>query len=234
MPQGDPDKTRQQQQAGGDEQQGARAVNKQRRRDRILVSAATIIVQEGFEALTLAKVAEMADVTVPTIHNLFGRKQDIYNTLTDLVMRWTFDTIDVTTGGSMLDDMEAGLERYIVQLREEELFFKAGYLIGERIGYYSKDGNPCRSASDVSIQAYTRMIADSELKGDLNPRLLAKFVRDNFRSLRCDWMNGLLTTDELRTRLLWSTYVSLMADATPKFRKELQARLTALDEDENA
>lgn len=47
------------------------------RRERILATAREIIAEQGFEALTLRQLAQTAGVTVPTIYNLIGSKDQV-------------------------------------------------------------------------------------------------------------------------------------------------------------
>lgn len=55
-----------------------REANMERRRERILSSAAEIIVEDGIDSVTLKKIAERAELTIPTIHNLIGKKDEIF------------------------------------------------------------------------------------------------------------------------------------------------------------
>lgn len=47
------------------------------RRERILDAAREIIAEQGFEALTVRELAQAAGVTVPTIYNLVGSKDQV-------------------------------------------------------------------------------------------------------------------------------------------------------------
>ena len=48
-----------------------------RRRERILEAARGIIAQHGFEGLTMRQLAAASDVTVPTVYNLVGSKEQV-------------------------------------------------------------------------------------------------------------------------------------------------------------
>ena len=63
-----------------------RQANKILRRNRILNIAKHLIASEGLEAFTLSQLADKAGVSVPTIHNLFGKKSDIYQ---ELILSWS-------------------------------------------------------------------------------------------------------------------------------------------------
>ncbi len=56
---------------------GLRERNKSQRRRRILKAAARLIRQRGFEALSMRELARKARLTVPTLYNLIGDKDEI-------------------------------------------------------------------------------------------------------------------------------------------------------------
>ena len=51
------------------------------RRQRILAAARTTLARDGFDALTVRSLAEQAGITVPTIYNLVGSKDDLLRQL---------------------------------------------------------------------------------------------------------------------------------------------------------
>ena len=57
--------------------QTTRLANKERRKARILSEARNLIAEEGFDALTISELAVRSEVTIPTVHNLLGKKNDI-------------------------------------------------------------------------------------------------------------------------------------------------------------
>ena len=58
-----------------------RQANKALRKQRILDEARELIATKGFEAFTLSELAQRAGVSIPTIHNLFGKKQEVFEAL---------------------------------------------------------------------------------------------------------------------------------------------------------
>ena len=59
----------------------ARQANKKLRRQRILDLAVRLIASDGIEGFTINRLAREARVSTPTIHNLFGKKNDIIKEL---------------------------------------------------------------------------------------------------------------------------------------------------------
>ncbi len=54
---------------------------RQQRRENILQAARTLIVRDGFDALTTRGLAEEAGLTAPTLYNLIGDKNEIIRQL---------------------------------------------------------------------------------------------------------------------------------------------------------
>ena len=64
-----------------------REANMQKRRARVLAAAHQLLAQQGFEGLNVRDVAHLAGVTVPTIYNLIGNKEQLLITLISDVLR---------------------------------------------------------------------------------------------------------------------------------------------------
>ena len=56
---------------------GLREKNLERRRQRILAATRALIAREGADGWSMRKVAQAAEVSVPTLYNLFGSKDEI-------------------------------------------------------------------------------------------------------------------------------------------------------------
>lgn len=197
----------------------------QKRRDSILKATALIVVEEGVDSVTLAKVADIAGVTAPTVHNLFGKKQDIFHVMIVQVRTWMFEVISANEEAKSLQDIEDGIVRLFEQLAEQELFFKAGFMVGERCGSFRRDELAYKTATSGAVQKYQHLISTGYLKGNVHPADLAKCMNDTFRLLRGDWIRGHLSLSAFEDRFRWSLYVTLMADAVPDFGACLLERL---------
>jgi len=208
--------------------QSVRTANKQKRRDRILLATATIVCEDGVDAVRLAKVAEMAKVTVPTIHNLFGKKKDVFDRLIDQVCEWMLSNSAQTAQAITLVEIEKGVGNLFDIIAEKELLFKAGYLIGERFGFFGADDAPYRLASEAAIRKYQNFVDSKDLNGNLSAHHLGEFIANQFRVLRSDWIKGDLSILQFKNKFLWSFYIILMADAGPDLRKRLLRRINAV------
>ncbi|MBS0184850.1 MAG: TetR/AcrR family transcriptional regulator [Proteobacteria bacterium] len=63
-----------------------RRVQAAQTRNRILLSARELFQEEGFEAVTIEKIAHLSDVSIPTVYALFQSKRGILRTLMDLAL----------------------------------------------------------------------------------------------------------------------------------------------------
>lgn len=205
-----------------------RELNMRRRRERMSLSAAQIIVDEGIDNLTLSKVAAMSDLTVPTIHNLFGKKRDIYTYLAKQVSDWMVNHVNVLNSAKTFDDMESGINLLVETVQIREVEFKAGLLAGER---YSRPGMvevPYNMASTMTATKFASLFKSGVLVGKIAPECMAKLVNDQVRIQRIDWMRGAISLDKFTHEIFLAFYVVLLADATPKFRKKLHARIASI------
>lgn len=208
----------------------ARQANKALRRERILDEAKGLIASKGFDAFTLSELASKAEVTIPTIHNLFGKKIDIFEELcSEMVVR-----VDEVMSHPDINDPIAAAESFIDNLltlfRDDEAFYRSAFVAGERIGLFRQDlpGGIFGKSMDIAVQLCKSAVSDGFLEGDVNSQLMATQVFSCQRLARHDWMNGYIDLEQYRTKVLVGIYLAYMADATPDFRKRLQQLINNL------
>ncbi len=110
-----------------------RSLNKQKRRDRILAEARNLIAREGFDALSLRELAVAADVSVPTIYNLIGCKEQLLKMLVlgafadfEKLMQQKPSVPVVKLPAKMLDTL-------IEMISGDPDYYRATFLASERI-----------------------------------------------------------------------------------------------------
>ncbi|MGI9288747.1 MAG: TetR/AcrR family transcriptional regulator [Pseudomonadales bacterium] len=200
-----------------------RQTNKELRRQRILDIAREQIASRGFEAFTLKDLAAEAEVTVPTVHNLFGKKYDIYRELcTEMVVR-----IEQVLSNPEISDPIMAIEAFVDNLlslyRDDEAFYRAAFVAGERAGLFEHDlptgiynmslkiaENLCRQAKENGF-----------LKGRVDSGILAEQLFSCQRLARHDWVGGYIDLDRYRAQVLIGMCLTYAADATPKFHLRL-------------
>ena len=207
-----------------------RQTNKELRRQRILDIARHHIANSGFDAFTIKDLAADAGVTVPTIHNLFGKKQDIFRELcSDLVER-----IDLAVGNPDISDpieaINVFVDNLLAQYRTDEAFYRAAFLAGERTGLFEHDlptgiyNKSLRIAKNLSQRARE----GGFLEGRVDSDWLAEQLFNCQRLARQDWVAGYIDLDRYRVQVLIGMCLTYAADATPEFRERLLGEIAAL------
>ena len=207
-----------------------RIANKHKRRDHIVACAGKIIAEDGLEAFTIARLAERADVTIPTVHNLLGKRADILNTLVNETMTEVmaaatgFDPSDTIAA---VEDFINGLTRL---LATNESLYRAAFIAGEWTNYFEH-----RSTTGIVAQARNQArlicknaIAQGKLEGRIDEELIATRLFSSQRLARLDWMHGYIDLETYRTQVLTGMLITLCADAAPDFKEELLAKINAL------
>jgi len=207
-----------------------RQVNKQLRRQKILGVARELIASQGFDAFTISELASRSGVSIPTVHNLFGKKHDIVLQL----FRELVGRIDQVLGEPHLDDPIASTETFIDSLLElytaDEAFYRAAFLGGERLGLFEhemSDGifkKSLRVVERLCIRARDK----GYLEGRLDSRWLAEQLFNTQRMARQDWVSGYIDLERYRQQVLVGMLITYAADATPEFHRRICKKIEAL------
>ena len=207
-----------------------RQTNKELRRQRIMDVARNQIARDGFDAFTIRMLATEAGVTVPTVHNLFGKKHDIFEELcTEMVLR-----IDEVLSGPDLSDpiqaFEAFVDNLLALYREDEAFYRAAFTAGERIGLFGHEqpNGIYRKSLRVAKALCQRARADGYLEGRVHTDQMATQLFGCQRLARQDWVAGYIDLQRYRTQVLAGMCIAYAADATPEFRERLHVYMGSL------
>lgn len=212
-----------------------RQVNKELRKKRILDVARDLITNKGFEAFTLSELAKEADVSIPTIHNLFGKKYDIFVVLCEeMVVK-----IEEVMSNSGVHDPIEGAVSFIDSLHElfrnNEAFYRAAFVTGERTRLFEHESPSGIFQKSLRIAQQTCESAKENgfLIGDIDSLSLAQQLFGCQRLARQDWVSGYINLREYRTQVLIGMYMTYAADATPEFQPRLKARIQELCDTNN-
>ena len=209
-----------------------RARNMQKRRDRILTEARSIIAERGFDAFNLRDLAERSALTVPTVYNLIGNKDEILKALilgsfADFELEFrkhprvpAAELPVVIT--KILLDLTAGQEDY----------FRATALASERIEnpqeVLGKSGVLRTSYGNIAEQLCKAARAEKLLRGNISTEMLVEQMVATFQLAFRDWAYRIIPLEELRKASLRGFYVALAADATEPFHRKIARDLRAL------
>jgi len=207
-----------------------RQANKERRRQKILDVAKDLIASQGFEAFTISELATRSEVSIPTIHNLFGKKQDIVQELFgELVAR-----IDVVLAQPEIADPVTSTEVFVDSLlalyRDDEAFYRAAFMAGERLGLFEHEMSS--GIFKKSLQIAERLCIQARengfLEGRLNSRWMAEQLFGCQRLARQDWVGGYISLARFRQQALVGMLMTYAADATPDFHQCICKKLDEL------
>jgi len=197
--------------------------NKERRKARILSEARNLIAEEGFDALTISELAVRSEVTIPTVHNLLGKKNDIVLA----VFRGLVDNIDAVLAEPDLVDpvlvSEVFIDKIVTLYGSDEVFYRAAFLGGERLGLFEHEMSDGIFAKSIRVaeRLCQRALDQGYLLGRIDSALLAQQLFGAQRLPRQDWVSGYIDLETYRQRALIGMLLTFAADATP----ELHARI---------
>ena len=207
-----------------------RLANKALRRQKILDTAREQIASQGFEAFTISELASRSGVSIPTVHNLFGKKNDIVLELfRDLVAR-----IDEVLSEPELTDPITSTETFIDNLlalySADESFYRAAFLGGERLGLFEHEMTDgiFKKSLEVAKRICVRAREEGYLEGNIATESLAEQLFNTQRMARHDWVSGYIDLARYRQQVLIGMLMTYASDATPVFRTQLQQKVGTL------
>ena len=208
-----------------------RQANKKLRRQRILDIAKTLIASQGFEAFTLSQLAREAGVSTPTIHNLFGKKDDIFQELVSQMV----DTIGLALSNPDMSDPIEGAEVFtdnLLQLyKQDEAFYRSAFMAADRTGLFDPElpSGIFHQSLQIAERLCTQALEDGFLQGNIETAKLAQQLFACQRLARQDWVNGYIDLDRYRQQVLTGICITYAADATPDFHHRLRQKIQTLN-----
>jgi len=207
-----------------------RQANKKLRRQRILDIAKHLIASQGFEAFTLSHLAKEAGVSTPTIHNLFGKKDNIFQELVSQMV----NTISLALSNPDVSDPIEGAEVFTDNLlrlyKQDEAFYRSAFMAADRTGLF--DHKLPDGIFHQSLQIAERLCTEAKengfLKGNIATGTLAEQLFACQRLARQDWVNGYIDLQRYRKQVLIGMYITYTADASPDFYKMLCNKINQL------
>ena len=215
-----------------------RSRNMQRRRERILRTARELLATGGFEALSLRELARRAEVTVPTIYNLVGNKEEVLVALFALAIGEIESRMRATHGTEPLALAEAVVEQSTGLFAEDEGFYRAAFLAVEALdqagAHPDKVARLFTSGEALIRSGIDACRAAGLLRGRLPGHALAELFLRSFRTNCRSWAFGQLHISAFRRTALADLYVTLAADAVETFQAQLVRRIAGLQQEARA
>lgn len=201
---------------------------KNERRQRILDSARSILRETGHQGLSIRTLAELADVTTPTIYNLIGSKQDILLALSDETIRELELAHHVSTTVDPIEKAEEVINGTVAIYRSDEEYRRQLLLGLEAEDLDEFDKTLGQRGRKVAINDCKRALDHGHLRGDIDSELLGNRFASGFQQAQRAWLRGEVDLESMRKEALISCFIILAADAKPKFHKRLIAAIHQL------
>lgn len=210
-----------------------RAANMEQRRQRIMSEARSTLARDGFDALTVRNLADRAGVTVPTLYNLVGSKEDLLRLLIEGLVRRCERELEKVDDRDPIVMTQRVFTTLASIFAEDEDFCRAALLAGQRLERGRSSSASLgiwRRSSQIAMRICLNASEAGLLRGHINPRHIGERAFDSYRIAATDWMNAELDTAEFERNALSGFYLCLAADAVPRFRKALVTQLEELVE----
>jgi len=204
---------------------------REERRERILEAARLLIADRGYDAVTMRDLAEKSLVSVPTLYNLFGSKNEL---LFAAVEYYFADLV----GNAETVEPEDGLARIISLARTlgRETPRHAAYVRSMMgfIGSASDTGGindlVAGQLSKEMVGALEQMQSKRQLVAWADPRLLAGCLANQISITTFEWARRELRDEVLEGAMLYGTALTLLGVARGKAAGELEALVRAYQE----
>lgn len=209
-----------------------RTRNMQKRRTRLLAEARVLLATGGYEALNLRDLARQAELTVPTIYNLIGRKEDVLLAVAAGVLVELEARVVPQGDTDPLTLASAVVEALTYLFAEDEDFYRAAFLAVEWL-----DQGGLHHQQVAHIYAWVGALLDAGLaacrsagllKGRIPEADINALIMRSFRMSCRGWAFGHYDIDEFRRISLTDLYITLCADAEETFHQQLTRRIGAL------
>jgi AcrR family transcriptional regulator len=205
-----------------------RTANKLKRKQTILNTARNIIANGGYASFTLAELANQANVTVPTIHNLIGNKSEVLKQLVVDMVERTEKVLFSSAFTDPISAVESFTENLMSLYKDDEAFYKAAFVIGEQESMFEHGhaGGIFKKSLKLAHQVCLDAKLHGFLSGNIDSELLADRLFANQRIARYDWMHGYIDLSEYRRQMICGMLLTFAADATDDYRPVLLAKIS--------
>lgn len=201
------------------------------RRARILSEARALLATEGFDGLSLRRLAAHAGVTVPTIYNLVGGKEQILLDLASDLLAEVEAALKGVDEDKPLERAEAVVTVAIAAIERAPEFQRAALLA---IDYLDRDGTQStwermgKRAAAMQEGAARTARNLGLLRGEIPADLIGSQIFRIYRAAARDWCCRRFSLTEFRRIALTGVYLTLAADASEEFRQVLLFRLSSI------
>lgn len=216
--------------------QNVRAANMQRRRERILDAARGMLVAGGVEELNLRALAQTAGVTVPTIYNLLGNKEELVVTLFSRTLGEIETRMAAHAGTEPLELAEAVVTESVGLFAEDEDYYRAAFIAIEHLNqsreHHATVARVYEWGERLTTAGCLACLRAGFLRGRIPTETLGRHILRCYRTNCRAWAFRRQSLQAFREQALSDIYLTLAADAVETFHAMLIKqinRLTSVD-----
>lgn len=210
-----------------------RSQNMQKRRVRILAQARLLLTRGGLDAINLRELARVAEVTVPTIYNLIGNKEEVLAALFSEVLAEIESRIRTGHITEPLAMAEAVVLESTAIFAADEDYYRSAFLAVEHLNQSVQHRATVAQLYNWGERLLTAGFIACEdarlLRGRIPPALLGELIMRTFRTNCRAWAFGQISIDEFRRLALTDVYITLAADAVDTFHARLTKNIAAFN-----
>jgi len=181
------------------------------RRSRILAGARRLLSENGFDLLSIQRLAADLDLSKQTIYNLIGTKRDVASTAIIDQLAWMAATVRLAPEGS--NKILGMVDLYCDNVRRNPNYFRHAAL-----AMFQRDRSLCMEVRSMQQAWFNLWLRGHALEGRLRPDvdlgLLARQLVVLNEANMLDLANGLCDEDELICNLVASHGMMLRGAAT--------------------
>lgn len=199
--------------------------SKQKRRNRILIAARGMIVDDGVSGLSMRALADAAEVSVATLYNLLGSKEEILFALLDQ----SYETLNMTAGTVAEVDAIHRAE-LIVKASVDQFLSDSTFYRRLLRGIHGIERGPRASASILKIWALAEKavadgMEDGQLRKSVPSRLIAQQILAAYSGALRNWVLGRMDDETFMAQAQLGLSIALLAVATDDTRTRLEKRI---------
>ena len=198
---------------------GKREENAERRRERILAASLDLIASDGLSGWSMRKLAQAAEVSVPTLYNLFGSKEEIRQAMCASFFTGIDRDIEEKSLDRPIEQALAFVSEAVDHVVDNETLTRPVLLAQE----HGRGGE--RLTTPLAIERQCAAIQEAmdqgALHADLRAELLAAQAHVGFHRAALLWARGELNASGFRDTAIYAACVSLLAVATEETRADI-------------
>jgi AcrR family transcriptional regulator len=204
-----------------------RQTGKDRRREQILVAAAEIAVREGLASLTMRTLSSSARVSVPTIYNLVGGRDEVIASVLELRASEFRDAL-ARLQGEPIEIVVAISDEWVSYLVKHRDLIRSVICSGEVIRLRRSDAVTASAAAAVA-EALECGRRTRDVAASTQPMLLAQRFAGMASAAILGWADGHGDDDVLRLELRHCALILLLACASDRRRSALARNLRCVE-----